>query len=172
MARRSRKQQRSTTRFSLRMSSGMLHRACGRAPSATPIVERQLVAPQFAEASGWKRQGESVAARIGRGRISSEGGGSNPSPVPRRLVKAPSRDTLSPRERAVSSHTSGASRTYAPPADLGHGLFASPTVQHHPGARSATPPHLRRGVRGWHPTAGSGRRGRRRSGGRRDRLER
>ena len=30
--------------------------------------------------------------------------------------------------------------------DLGHGLFASPTVQHHPGARSATPPHLRRGV--------------------------
>ena len=25
----------------------------------------------------------------------------DPSPVPRRLVKAPSRDTLSPRERAV-----------------------------------------------------------------------
>jgi hypothetical protein len=36
-----------------------------------------------------------------RGRISSEGAGSNPSPVPRRLEKAPSRDTLSPQERAV-----------------------------------------------------------------------
>ena len=44
--------------------------------------------------------GEGVAARIERGRISSEGGGSNPSPVPRRLEKAPSRDTLPPRERA------------------------------------------------------------------------
>ena len=27
--------------------------------------------------------------------------GSNPSPVPRRLVKTPSQDTLSPRERAI-----------------------------------------------------------------------
>jgi heme/copper-type cytochrome/quinol oxidase subunit 1 len=31
---------------------------------------------------------------------------------------------------------------------LGHGLFGAPNVQHHPGARSATPPHLRRGVCG------------------------
>ena len=92
-------------------------------------------------------QGESVAARIERGRISSEGAGSNPSPVPRRLEKAPSRATLSPRERAVSrtgfgSYTSGCVRI------VGRIRFGwLTTVQHHPGARSATPPHLRRGVR-------------------------
>ena len=40
--------------------------------------------------------------RIEWGRIRSEGAGSNPSPVPRRLEKTPSRATLSPRERAVS----------------------------------------------------------------------
>ena len=34
----------------------------------------------------------------------------------------------------------------APVGDLGHGLYRPPAVQHHPGARSATPPHLRRGV--------------------------
>jgi hypothetical protein len=32
--------------------------------------------------------------------------------------------------------------------DLGQGSVASPSVQHHPGARSATPPHLRRGIPG------------------------
>jgi hypothetical protein len=32
----------------------------------------------------------------------------------------------------------------------GHGMVASSTVQHHPGARSATPPRLRRGVH-WLP---------------------
>ena len=34
--------------------------------------------------------------------------GSNPSPVPRRLKKTPSRDTLSPRERAVAPTSEGA----------------------------------------------------------------
>ena len=34
--------------------------------------------------------------------------------------------------------------------DSGHWLFGSPTVQHHPGPRSATPLRLRRGVR-WLP---------------------
>ena len=52
---------------------------------------------------GWKVHGEIGAARIERGRISSEGVGSNPSPAPRRLEKAPSRATLSPRERAVDA---------------------------------------------------------------------
>ena len=57
-------------------------------------LEKQVCATTLE--GSWKVQGESGAARIERGRISSEGGGSNPSPVPRRLEEAPSRDTLSP----------------------------------------------------------------------------
>jgi hypothetical protein len=103
---------------------------------------------------------------------------SDPSPDPRRLVKAPSRATLPCGEGCVThgggvcleAHTSGqkpSGRMRHPGGrgcllvlDLGNDLFAPPTVrhrpasttpsapsrQHHPGARSAAPPHLRRGV--------------------------
>ena len=54
-----------------------------------PASPRRLALPSLL--------GERVAARIERGRIRSEGAGSNPSPVPGRLEKAPSRSTLSPQ---------------------------------------------------------------------------
>jgi len=60
-----------------------------------------LVAPQFPDAFGWDAHGESIAAWTDRGRESLVIVGTDPSPVRRRPVKAPSPDTLSPRERGL-----------------------------------------------------------------------
>jgi hypothetical protein len=59
-----------------------------------------LAAPQFANTLGWNTHGASIAGLSPRGESSSARSVRNPSPVPRRLEKTPSRDTLPPRERA------------------------------------------------------------------------
>jgi hypothetical protein len=84
----------------------------GAQPSATQEVPRLsfgigLAAPQFANALGWDVHGPSIAGLRRRVRSGSSPPRSNPSPVPRRLERAPSRDTLSPRERAGRAQGTG-----------------------------------------------------------------
>jgi hypothetical protein len=76
-----------------------LPRAFGRATRTMPPFKLRF---GCAAMGGPHGQGEKTT--VGSfSRRTCPGNGNNPSPVPRRLEKAPSRDTLSPRERAMFS---------------------------------------------------------------------